>query len=52
MQLAYSAASNYPFGQPTMGFITSPTWNLFLNNTAPYFSTQNGVISGLKFFGE
>ena len=55
MQLAYSAASNFPFGQPTQGFITSPSWNLLLNNTATYFATPNSGgsgISGLKFFGE
>lgn len=68
MQLAYSAASNFPFGNPVSGFITSPSWTLFLNNTASYFATPNspstsgsgsstgtplaGGVSGLKFFGE
>ncbi len=52
MQLAYSAASNFPYGQPTSGFITSPSWNLLLNNTAPYFTTGSSGVSGLKFFGE
>ncbi|CAK0786328.1 hypothetical protein CVIRNUC_009541 [Coccomyxa viridis] len=52
LTLAYSAASNFPYGQPTSGFITSPSWNLLLNNTAPYFTTGSSGVSGLKFFGE
>ena len=56
MQIAYTSATNYPYGNPVVGFTTSPTWNQFLNNTAAFFSAPAGgnhmSATGLKFFGE
>lgn len=66
LQIAYTPALNYPYGNPVPGFQTSPTWNQFLNTSSPFFSPTaaaaavgaagyTGVAaasSGLKFFGE
>lgn len=56
VQIAYTSATNYPYGNPVVGFTTSPTWNQFLNNTAAFFSAPAGgnhmSATGLKFFGE
>ncbi|KAK9918698.1 hypothetical protein WJX75_006103 [Coccomyxa subellipsoidea] len=64
LSIAFSPALNYAFGNPVSGFQTSPTWNQFLNTTAPFFSPTTGTMggtvvpgvavasAGLKFFGE
>lgn len=61
LQIAYSPALNYPYGNPVKGFQTSPTWSQLLNNTALYFSPTTPAsttaaaslpLVGLKFFGE
>ena len=66
LQIAFTPALNYPYGNPVPGFQTSPSWNQFLNTTAPFFSpttaagqvfaagyrTSATASAGLKFFGE